>query len=81
MQAYSFIFAEPVERLTVLQGVLTKVNFETNMQEEIGKHVESDDMAYLNSQAIGDQEEDADMEGVQKIDDYDFDGFELSRID
>ena len=47
--AYSFTIDEPAEQLKVLQGVLTKVMFEANFQEELEKRCEADDLEFMYS--------------------------------
>ena len=51
---YTFLINEPEEILNHLQGVITKVLFETNMQQDFGK-VEEDDKPFLQSYAVDDQ--------------------------
>lgn len=47
--AYSFVVEEPSEQMKVLQGVLTKVMFEANFQEELEKRCEADDLEFVYS--------------------------------
>lgn len=76
--AWSFLLDHDHE-VPRLKGVLTKVIFETNYQEDIERNVEKDEYAYLESQVLGDQEKDIDMDGIYKIEDFDFMDYEASE--
>ena len=69
--AYSF-FLEHDQEVPRLKGALTKVIFETNMNEEIERALEREDEHYLESQVLGDREKDVDMAAVDAIQDYDY---------
>ena len=51
--AWSFIIEED-SQVPLLKGVLTKVIYETNMQEDIEKNCDKDDDKYLEQQVVGD---------------------------
>lgn len=53
-----------------VKGVLTKVIFETNHQEDIERAAEMEEQSYLESQVVG--EIDVDMEDLSQIDDYEY---------
>ena len=78
--AWSFLIDDEQE-VPKLKGVLTKVIFETNMGEDIERSMERDDHQYLENQVLGDQEKDIDMEGIYKIEDFDFMGYEAAEVD
>lgn len=72
--AWSFLISSPDDVIR-MKGVLTKMIFETNHHEDIEKAAEREDEGYLESQVLGDQEADIDMEGIEKIEEYDFDSW------
>jgi hypothetical protein len=72
--AWSFLISSEDDVIR-MKGVLTKMIFETNHLEDIERAAERDDCGYLESQVLGDREADADMEGIEKIDEYDFDSW------
>ena len=78
--AWSFLLDEEQE-VPRLKGVLTKVIFETNMCEDIERSMEAEEHQYLENQVLGDQEKDVDMEGVYKIEDFEFMGYEATEAD
>ena len=78
--AWSFLLDEEQE-VPRLKGVLTKVIFETNMCEDIERSMETEEHQYLESQVLGDREKDVDMEGVYKIEDFEFMGYEATEVD
>lgn len=67
--AWSFMI-EDREMVPRLKGILTKVIYETNMQEDIERAQERDDHDYLENQVLGDIAEDADMDGIEKVEEY-----------
>lgn len=62
-----------------LKATLTKVIFETNNQTEFDK-VDDEDRMYMISQINADNDKDVDMEGVEKMDDFEFLDFDLSNL-
>ena len=76
--AWSFLVQESSDA-TKLKGVLTKVIFETNMQEDIERACEKEDYSFLEKQVLGDQR-DADVhmsEIDREVEDFDFSGFDM----
>lgn len=71
LTAWSFLIKDE-EMVPRMKGVLTKVIFETNMKEDIERATDRDDESWLECQVVGDCEENIDMEGVEKIDEYEF---------
>lgn len=70
--AWSFFIKLPQE-VPKLKGVLTKVLYESNMQESLEKNQEKDDNEWLEAQIVGDQDQNADMDGIEKIENYEWD--------
>ena len=64
-----------------LKASLAKVMFETNMQAEFDKKNDAEEQEYVVSQIIGDQDKNADMAGIEKIDEFEFLDFDLSQLD
>jgi hypothetical protein len=59
-----------------LKGALTKVIFETNINEDIERAMEREDESYLESQVLGDRAKDVDMEAVDAIEDYEYQNYD-----
>jgi hypothetical protein len=70
--AWSFLISSHDDVIR-MKGVLTKMIFETNHMEDIEKACERDDEMWLESQVLG--ETDAQMDGTEDIDEYDFDSW------
>lgn len=59
--------------------MLTKVIYETNMKADIERDIErEEDIVYLQSQVLGDQENDVDMEGVERIEDFEYEDYDFA---
>ena len=76
--AWSFMIQEE-SQVPLLKGVLTKVIFETNMQQDIERECDKADDQYLQSQVIGESEPDVPMQDLYKIEDFEFMDFELTE--
>ena len=70
--AWSF-FIKINEEVPRLKGVLLKVLYESNLQESFEKNQEKEDNSWLEAQIVGDQDQDADMDGIEKIETYEYD--------
>ena len=51
------------------------------MQAEFDKKNDAEEQEYVASQIIGDQDKNADMDGIEKIDEFEFLDFDLSQLD
>jgi len=59
--------------LRKLQGVMTKCLFEAQHKDIFEKNVDEDTRDWLGQQLISDVATDAEMEGIEKLDDYEID--------
>ena len=78
--AWSFLVQENTD-VPKLKGILTKVIFETNMQEDIERACEKEDYSFLEKQVLGDQRDvDVHMSEIDReIEDFDFSGFDICQ--
>lgn len=74
--AWTFTMANQ-EDARGLKGVLTKVFYERNFKEKIENSCHAADQPYLEQQVVGDVQPDVEMEELDKISDFEFEGLEL----
>ena len=74
---YTFFLTNEVDCAS-LKASLAKVLFETNMQAEFDKKIESEEQQYVVDQIVGDQDKNVDMAGIEAIEEFEFLDFDLS---